>query len=143
MGSDERLDLTAAHLPSVDIKGFGAHDTIDVSGLSTSDTIGVSYKGSVATVRFLQAGKAVGSLHFAMKAGQGSFHFDAAEGALTFAPKVASETGDCGAVPQQVFDSALLSDSLGYHSPDAVGGRGSAAAGAASDLWSVGHGPGG
>ena len=91
-GSNERLNLSAAHLPSVEIKGFGAHDTIDVSGLSPSDTIGVSYKGSVATVRFLEAGKTVGSLLFAMKAGQGAFHFDATDGALTFAPNAASET---------------------------------------------------
>jgi T5SS/PEP-CTERM-associated repeat protein len=91
-GSNERLDLSAAHLPSVHIKGFGAHETIDVSGLSTGDTIGVSYKGSVATVRFLQAGKTVGKLLFAMKAGQGAFHFDAADGALTLTPKAAAET---------------------------------------------------
>ena len=142
-GSNELLDLSAAHLPSVDIKGFGAYDTIDVSGLSTRDTIGVSYKGDVATVRFRQASKTVGTLHFAMKAGQGSFHFDAADGALTFAPKVASETGNGGAVQEQIFELALLSDLLGYRSWDAVGGRGSAGAGATSDLWSVGHGPGG
>jgi T5SS/PEP-CTERM-associated repeat protein len=36
-GSNERLDVSAAHLPSVEIKGFGAHDTIDVSGLSHGD----------------------------------------------------------------------------------------------------------
>ena len=89
-GSNERLDLSAGHLPSVAIKGFGAGDTIDVSGLSHSDTIGFSYKGDVATVRFLQAGKTVGSLRFAMKAGQGKFHFDAADGALTFAPTQAA-----------------------------------------------------
>jgi hypothetical protein len=60
------------------------------TGLSHSDTIGVSYKGDVATVRFLQAGKSVGSLRFAMKADQGAFHFDAADGALTFAPTQAA-----------------------------------------------------
>ena len=74
-GSNERLDLSAAHLPSLEIQGFGAHDTIDVSGFSHSDTIGVSYKGDVATVRFLQAGKTVGELRFAMKAGQGDVSF--------------------------------------------------------------------
>jgi hypothetical protein len=84
-GSNEQLDLSAANLPSVAIKGFGANDTIDVSGLSTSDTIGVSSKGAVDTVTFLQAGKTVGKLRFA-NVGPGAFQFDAADGALTFTP---------------------------------------------------------
>ena len=144
-GSNERLDLSAAHLPTVGIKGFGANDTIDVSGLSQSDTIGVSYKGAVATVRFLHAGKTVGSLRFAMKAGQGTFHFDAADGALTFAPKADADVtfnssgGSAASVQEQIFNSALLSDSLGHHAPEAIVERGSAT----PDLWSVGHAPAG
>jgi hypothetical protein len=133
-GSNERLDVSAAHLPSVELKGFGANDTVDASGLSHSDTIGVSYKGAVATVRFLEAGKTVGSLRFAMKAGQGTFHFDAADGALTFAPKAAGVS-----IQEQVFNSALLSGSSAYHSLDAIGERG----GATTDLFSVGHRPSG
>ena len=110
-GSNERLDLSAAHLPTVEIKGFGANDTIDVSGLSHRDTIGVSYKGPVATVRFLQAGKTVGSLRFAMKADQGTFHFDAADGALTFTPKADavvafnSSGGSGASIHEQIFNS--------------------------------------
>jgi T5SS/PEP-CTERM-associated repeat protein len=142
-GSNEVLDLTAAHLPSVKIKGFGADDTIDVSGLSTSDTIGVSSKGAATTVRFLQAGKTVGSLHFAMKAGQGEFNFDAADGALTFAPEAANETALSASIQEQIFNSAPLSDSSAYHGLEAIGGRGSAGAGVTPDLWSVGHAPGG
>ena len=92
-GSNERFDLSASHLPSVAIKGFGAGDTTDVSGLSSSDTIGVSYNGLVATVSFLQAGKTVGSLRFAMEAGLGTFNFDAADGALTFAPTLQAAYG--------------------------------------------------
>ncbi len=84
-GSDELLDLSAANLPSVTIKGFGANDTVDISGLSTSDTIGVSDKNGVATVSFLQGSKTVGKLRFA-EAGAGTFDFDAADGALTFTP---------------------------------------------------------
>jgi hypothetical protein len=75
-------------------------------------------------------------LLFAMKAGQGAFHFDATDGALTFAPNAAAS------IQEQIFNSALLSGSLAHHGLDAIDGRGSAGAGATPDLLSVGHAPG-
>ena len=99
-------------------------------------------------MRFLHAGSTVGKLLFAMKAGEGAFHFDAADGALTFAPKAEaavtfnSSAGFASSLHEQIFNSAFLSDSL-YHPLDAFGGRGSAGAGATPDLLSVGHAPGG
>ena len=100
-------------------------------------------------MRFLHAGSTVGKLLFAMKAGEGAFHFDAADGALTFAPKAEaavtfnSSAGFASSLHEQISNSALLSDSPAYHPLDAFGGRGSAGDGATPDLLSVGHAPGG
>ena len=57
---------------------------------------------------------------------------------MTFKPSKAS----AASVDEQIFNSALLSDTLAYHPLDAIGGRGSAIGSATPDLWSVGHGPG-
>jgi hypothetical protein len=139
-GSNEPLDLSAAHLPSVKIRGLGADDTIDVSGLSSSDTIGVTYKGAVATVRFRNAGESVGSLRFAMKAGQGTFHFDAADGALTFAPKAASETAlSASELGAQASAYALPLDVLFANSAGVAYPTGAALDPFIGDLMLAGH----
>ena len=50
--------------------------------------------------------------------------------------------GTLASLHEQIFNSALLSDTLAYHPLDAIGGRGSAIGSATPDLLSVGHGPG-
>jgi T5SS/PEP-CTERM-associated repeat protein len=85
-GKGETLDLSADHLPAVQLVGFASSDVVDVAGLGHHDTISMKISGASAIVDFLQSGKAVGRLDFAVAAGQhDAFHFDAGTGALTLA----------------------------------------------------------
>jgi hypothetical protein len=65
-------------------------------------------------------------------------------GSYTTTPSgaVGSFKGSGASLNEQIYNSALLADSLAYHLPDGGGGRGSGIGTATPDLWSVGHGPG-
>lgn len=85
-GKDESLDLLASDLPAVQLVGFASSDVVDVGGLGPKDTISVKLSEASAIVDFLQSGKVVGQLDFAVAASQHDvFKFDAATGALTLA----------------------------------------------------------
>jgi hypothetical protein len=117
------------------ISGFGAAphaNAILLSGVVADKPI---YSSGTLT---LYNGKAkVETLNVVGNYTSSDFHLDSeAKGTLViFNPS----SGSAASVQEQIFNSALLSDPLGYHAAEAIGGRGSAT----PELWSVGHAPAG
>ena len=69
----------------------------------------------------------VESLYFSGSYTKSNFHLaeKAGNAVVTFNPS----SGSAASAHEQIFNSALLSDSLGYHAPEAIGGRGQRDAG--------------
>ena len=116
------------------ISGFGAGDTINLLGVAAETD---RYNPSYGTLTLENGTFPVDTLYI-----EGNYttkNFPLAEKAgnavVTFKPS----KGSAASVQEQIFNSALLSDSLVHYAPEAVGGRG----GATADLLSVGHAPGG
>ena len=116
------------------ISGFGAGDTIRLGGVTADDD---SYNPSNGELTLMDETFPVESLYFSGSYTKSNFHLaeKAGNAVVTFNPS----SGSAASAHEQIFNSALLSDSLGYHAPEAIGGRGSAT----PDLLSVGHGPSG
>ena len=130
------LTLDSGVTLSNKISEFSAGDTIALLGVTATTP---SYSNGSLTL--MNGTVPVETLHFKGSYTTSNFHLTKIAGGtdVTFNPS----GGSAAAVQEQIFNSALLSDSLGHHAPDAVGGRGPAGASATPDLWSVGHGPGG
>jgi hypothetical protein len=121
---------------SNEISGFGAGETIHLGGVTANKD---TYSNGTLTLK--NGNAVVETLHFVGSYTPFSFHLtkSASGTVVSYNPS----GGSAASIQEQIFNSALLSDSLGYHGLGAVGGRGSAGASATPDLLSVGHGPGG
>jgi fibronectin-binding autotransporter adhesin len=130
------LTLNSGVTLSNKISKFGGLDIIDLDGVTANDK---SYSNGTLT---LENGTVpVETLHFVGSYTTSNFRLETytAGTEVTFDPS----GGSAASIQEQIFNSALLSDSLAYHPLGALGGRGSAVAGATPDLLSVGHAPGG
>ncbi len=132
------LSLASKVTLSNDILGFQTGDTIELLGVTANKDI---YNSSTGTLTLKNGNTPVETLHFVGAYTYSDFHLtqNGSEAEVTYAPS----GGSAASIQEQIFNSALLSDSLGYHAPEANGERGSAVGSAKPDLWSVGHAPGG
>ena len=116
------------------ISGFGKGDTINLLGVAAETD---RYDPSYGTLTLENGTFPVDTL--LIKGNYTTSNFPLAEKAgnavVTFKPS----KGSAASAQEQISNSALLSNSPGYHAAEAVGGRGSAT----PDLWSVGHASGG
>jgi hypothetical protein len=110
---------------------FGSNDRIQLDGVVAN---GDSYNPSSGVLSLLNGTTTVATLSFVGSYNPLGFKTNEVGGAAVV-------TYSATAVQEHIFNSALLSDSLGYHL-GATGDRGSAGAGATPDLLSVGHAPG-
>src|SRR5208283_1881383 len=117
------------------ISKFGSGDTIQLDGVTATKPPIYSPKNGTLTLK--DGNAVVDTLHFPGSYTQSNFRLAEIGGhaVVTFKPSKLS----AASIQEQIFNSALLSDSLGHHALDAIGERGSVA----PDLWSVGHAPGG
>ncbi len=132
------LTLKSGVTLSNKISKFGGIDTITLDGVTANKD---NYNPSKNALTIKNGTVPVETLYFSGSYTTSNFRLETFAGGteVTFNPS----GGSAASVQEQIFDSALLSDSLGYHTLDAIGGRGSAIGGATPDLWSVGHAPGG
>ena len=128
------LALDSGVTLSNDISGFGAGDTIDLLGVTANKDL---YDPSTGKLTLKNGNAKVGTLHFKGSYNSLNFHLKTYAGGtfVHFNPS----GGSAGRIQEQISNSALLSDSPGYHAPEAIGERSSGT----PELWSVGHAPGG
>jgi T5SS/PEP-CTERM-associated repeat protein len=131
-GGAGTLTLDSAVTLSNTIDGFGSGDTIQLDGVTATKP-----KYSNGTLTLLNGTAPVETLKVAGSYTTSNFGLTetGANAVVTFKPS----KGSAASIQDQIFNSALLSDSLGHHAPEAIVERGSATL----DLWSVGHAPGG
>jgi hypothetical protein len=134
------LTLDSGVTLSNKISKFGGLDIIELVGVTANKDIyseNVSGQPPGGTLTLKNGNVPVETLQFLGSYTSSNFHLEseAGETDVTFN----SSGGSAASVQEQIFNSALLSDSLGHHAPEAIGGRGSAT----PDLWCVGHAPAG
>ena len=133
------LELGIGVTLSNKISGFGSGDTIQLDGVTATKP---SYNPSKGTLTLLNGTAPVETLKVAGSYTDANFGVAEVGGnaVVSYRPSKASTAS----LHEQIFNSALLSDTLAYHPLDAIAGRGWKIGSATPpDLWSVGTGPAG